>query len=73
MLNKEGLNSMNNGNKTHLSFTTRTEKAIDVTIVTPNLQSEMEWYVYHVLCGNKHFPTATRKLNPNLSATRRPT
>jgi hypothetical protein len=73
MLDKEGLNSMNNGKKTQLSFATRTEKTIDVTIVTPDSHPEMEWYVYHDLCENEHFPTATRNLNPNLCATRRPT
>jgi hypothetical protein len=37
---------MNNGDPTFMSFATGTQSAFNLTIVTPDLHTEMEWYTF---------------------------
>jgi hypothetical protein len=48
LADEEGLNIINNGDSTHVSFATRTETAIDVTMVTPELNREVKCHENHL-------------------------
>jgi hypothetical protein len=69
---KHGLNILNNGDPTHISFASRTETAIDVTLITPDIHPEIEWYVHGETFGSDHYPTICRFTEPNPKATKRP-
>jgi hypothetical protein len=63
---------INNGDPAHVSFATRTETAIDVTMVTPELNQEIEWYVHGDTCKSDHYSTICRYIESNPQTTRRP-
>jgi hypothetical protein len=71
MADEEELNIINIGDPTHVSFPTRTEKAIDVTMITPKLNEEVEWHVHCDTCGSYHYSTICRFIESNPQATRR--
>jgi hypothetical protein len=63
----ESLSLMNNGDPTFMSFATDTQSALDLKIVTPDLYTEMEWYVHESVSGSDHYPTVFRMIEPNIS------
>jgi hypothetical protein len=69
---KQGLNILNNGDPTHISFASRAETVIDVTLLTPDIHPGIEWYVHGDTCGSDHYPTICRFTEPNPKATKRP-
>jgi hypothetical protein len=71
-MDEEGLTILNTGEPTHVSFSTGTETAIDLTIVSPELTLDMEWYVNADLFSSDHYPTITRVIQTNPRATKRP-
>jgi hypothetical protein len=56
-----------------MSFATGTQSALDLTIVTPDLYTEMEWYVHESLSGSVvTAPTVFRMIEPNPRITQTP-
>jgi ribonuclease HI len=69
---KHDLNVINTGENTHVTHSTGTESALDVTIASATLDGELDWYVHGDLCGSDHYPTLIRLLDRFQELTRRP-
>jgi ribonuclease HI len=56
LLSKFDLAVLNTGESTHFSTAYGSYSAIDLSIVTPTLISNLKWHVYADLCSSDHFP-----------------
>jgi Reverse transcriptase (RNA-dependent DNA polymerase)/Endonuclease-reverse transcriptase len=63
---------LNTGENTHFCLASGTESAIDLTLATPDLVPELEWFVQDDLHDSDHYPIITRFWKASPRATKRP-
>jgi hypothetical protein len=56
IINWFNLSILNHGNPTHCSYAYRTFSAIDLTLISPILNTYFDWYVEDDLFNSDHFP-----------------
>jgi ribonuclease HI/endonuclease/exonuclease/phosphatase family metal-dependent hydrolase len=72
LLEHHNLSTINTGEATHVTPSSGSTSAIDVTIVSSELLPELIWHVHQDLCGSDHFPTITTILGIHHDDTKRP-
>jgi ribonuclease HI len=62
---------LNTGEKTHISFAYDTEQAIDLTIASTDITTELEWFTANETFGSDHIPIIVRQATGKTAETKR--